>query len=145
MHPKQNERAICKTKALMSKRKPQQSFCYAPTEGSGCIFFMCFFRGFLSRRCRRRNYAGIIHIPGCICRLALGFCKNIKKRTETLYQSFSPFMVRETGLEPASSYEHMNLNHARLPIPPFPHGTFISYTRRRFLSRGNLRFFKISC
>ena len=31
--------------------------------------------------------------------------------------------VRETGLEPASSYEHMNLNHARLPIPPFPHGT----------------------
>ena len=28
--------------------------------------------------------------------------------------------VRETGLEPASSYEHMNLNHARLPIPPFP-------------------------
>ena len=31
--------------------------------------------------------------------------------------------MRETGLEPASSYEHMNLNHARLPIPPFPHGT----------------------
>ncbi len=30
------------------------------------------------------------------------------------------FLVRETGLEPASSYEHMNLNHARLPIPPFP-------------------------
>ena len=29
-------------------------------------------------------------------------------------------MVRETGLEPASSYEHMNLNLARLPIPPFP-------------------------
>ena len=29
-------------------------------------------------------------------------------------------LVRETGLEPASSYEHMNLNHARLPIPPFP-------------------------
>ena len=34
-----------------------------------------------------------------------------------------PESVRETGLEPASSYEHMNLNHARLPIPPFPHGT----------------------
>ena len=30
-------------------------------------------------------------------------------------------MVRETGLEPASTYVHMNLNHARLPIPPFPH------------------------
>ena len=29
-------------------------------------------------------------------------------------------MVRETGLEPASTYVHMNLNHARLPIPPFP-------------------------
>ena len=28
--------------------------------------------------------------------------------------------VRETGLEPASTYVHMNLNHARLPIPPFP-------------------------
>ncbi len=33
------------------------------------------------------------------------------------------FLVRETGLEPASSCEHMNLNHARLPIPPFPHIT----------------------
>ena len=30
--------------------------------------------------------------------------------------------VRETGLEPASTYVHMNLNHARLPIPPFPQG-----------------------
>ena len=30
------------------------------------------------------------------------------------------FLVRETGLEPASTYVHMNLNHARLPIPPFP-------------------------
>ena len=29
-------------------------------------------------------------------------------------------LVRETGLEPASTYVHMNLNHARLPIPPFP-------------------------
>ena len=32
------------------------------------------------------------------------------------------FRVRETGLEPASTYVHMNLNHARLPIPPFPQG-----------------------
>ncbi len=30
-------------------------------------------------------------------------------------------MVRETGLEPACSCEHMDLNHARLPIPPFSH------------------------
>ena len=29
-------------------------------------------------------------------------------------------LVRETGLEPASTFVHMNLNHARLPIPPFP-------------------------
>ena len=29
-------------------------------------------------------------------------------------------LVRETGLEPACPNEHMNLNHARLPIPPFP-------------------------
>ena len=30
------------------------------------------------------------------------------------------YSVRETGLEPASTCVHMNLNHARLPIPPFP-------------------------
>ena len=34
---------------------------------------------------------------------------------------YKGFLVRETGLEPASTYVHMNLNHARLPIPPFPH------------------------
>ena len=33
---------------------------------------------------------------------------------------YKGFLVRETGLEPASTYVHMNLNHARLPIPPFP-------------------------
>ena len=27
---------------------------------------------------------------------SLGFCKNIKKRTETLYQSFSPFMWNDS-------------------------------------------------
>ena len=44
-----------------------------------------------------------MQIPGCICRFALGFCKNIKKRTETLYQSFSPFMVERRGFEPLTS------------------------------------------
>ena len=40
-----------------------------------------------------------------------------KQKTEC----FSAFgLVRETGLEPACPLEHMNLNHARLPIPPFP-------------------------
>ena len=29
---------------------------------------------------------------------------------------YKGFLVRETGLEPASTYVHMNLNHARLPI-----------------------------
>ena len=41
--------------------------------------------------------------------------RSAKKR-----HSLRSALVRETGLEPASSYEHMNLNHARLPIPPFP-------------------------
>ena len=27
-------------------------------------------------------------------------------------------IVGEAGLEPAHPYGHMNLNHARLPIPP---------------------------
>ena len=37
----------------------------------------------------------MIHISGCICRFTLGFCKNKKERTETLYQSFSPFMAKD--------------------------------------------------
>ena len=42
--------------------------------------------------------------PYCIYIIssAPSFCKNIKKRTETLYQSFSPFMVEVTGFEPAT-------------------------------------------
>ena len=93
LHPKQNERAIRKTKALMSKRKPEQSFCCAPTEENGCISSMQFFSRNSYQRRQRRKHTRFIHIPGCICRFVLGFCKNIKKRTETLYQSFSPFMV----------------------------------------------------
>ena len=30
-------------------------------------------------------------------------------------------LVRETGLEPARSRPHTDLNRTRLPIPPFPH------------------------
>ena len=41
-----------------------------------------------------------------------------KKTLKTF--AFKVYSVRETGLEPASTYVHMNLNHARLPIPPFP-------------------------
>ena len=83
----------------MSKRKHEQSFCYAPSRECGCILSIQFFSGNSSRGWRRRKYAGIIHIPGCICHFALGFCKNIKKRTETLHQSFSPFMVEHRRFE----------------------------------------------
>ena len=40
------------------------------------------------------------HTKRRLCRFALGFCKNKKKRTETLYQSFSPFVVEHRGVEP---------------------------------------------
>ena len=59
-----------------------------------------------SRGWRRRKRARIIHIPGCICRFELGFCKNKKKRTETLYQSFSPFMAEKEGFEPSRQLSH---------------------------------------
>ncbi len=35
--------------------------------------------------------------------------------------SYTPVMVRITGLEPAQPYDHKNLNLTRLPIPPYPH------------------------
>ena len=85
-----------KTKALMSKRKPEQSFCYAPTEESGCIFRIRFFNRIPGGNRWWRYRTELMQIPGCICRFALGFCKNIKKRTETLYQSFSPFMWNDS-------------------------------------------------
>ena len=91
-----------KTKGL-SQNESRAIVLLCTRRESGCIFSMRFFRLFLSRGWRRRNYAGLIHIPGCICRFALGFCKNIKKRTETLYQSFSPFMVERRGFEPLTS------------------------------------------
>ena len=37
-------------------------------------------------------------------------------------------MVRITGLEPACPCEHMDLNHTRLPIPPYPQNVCIFYT-----------------
>src|SRR3984957_10852583 len=40
------------------------------------------------------------------------------------------FMVPKRGLEPSHPCEYMDLNHARLPIPPHPHvgGKFLFYT-----------------
>ena len=141
MHPKQNERAIRKIKALMSKRKHEQSFCYAPSRECGCILSIQFFSGNSSRGWRRRKYAGIIHIPGCICHFALGFCKNIKKRTETLYQSFSPFMVEARGVEPLSEDQTARISPSAVCVltfpPPVSHrrdagfSSFINPTRRK--------------
>ena len=104
----------------MSKRKPKQSFCYAPTEGSGCISYMRFFSRILSREWRRRKIARIIHIPGCVCRFALEICKSIKKRTETLYQSFSPFMVEARGVEPLSEDQTAKTSPSAVCVLTFP-------------------------
>ena len=90
-----------KRKPLMSKRKLSNRFAMHPPRTMGA-FFYAVFRRILPRGQRRRKCACIIHIPGCDCRFALGFCKNKKKRTETLYQSFSPFMVEVAGFEPAA-------------------------------------------
>ena len=107
-------------KALLSKRKPEQSFCYAPKEEDGCIFSKWFSGGFLSRRWRRRKKAGMIHISGCICRFTLGFCKNKKERTETLYQSFSPFMVDPRGVEPLSEDQTTRASPSAVCVLTFP-------------------------
>lgn len=120
MRPKQNERAIDKTKALMSKRKPKQSFCHAPAEISGCVLSMWFLSGFLTQEWRRWKRRAKLHIPGCIYRFALGFCKNIKKRTETLYQSFSPFMVEVWGVEPQSENRTTGLSPCAFYVLTFP-------------------------
>ena len=96
MHPITKRKLYCYNESPIVKTKAEQSFCYAPSRECGCILSIQFFSGNSSRGWRRRKYAGIIHIPGCICHFALGFCKNIKKRTETLYQSFSPFMWNDS-------------------------------------------------
>ena len=106
--PKQNERAIRKTIAPNCKTKARQSFCYAPTEDSGCIFSMRFLRGKLLLTYRRRWPAGKLQISGCKSRFAFGFCRNIKKRNETLYQSFSPYLVEHRGFEPLASTMRMS-------------------------------------
>ena len=96
MHPITKRKLYCHNESPNVKTKAGQSFCYAPKEKGGCIFSKWFSGGFLFRGWRRRKKAGIIHISGRICRFALGFCKNKKERTETLYQSFSPFMWNDS-------------------------------------------------
>ena len=36
------------------------------------------------------------------------------------------FLVRVRGLEPPPNCSDMNLNHTRLPVPPYPHILFLS-------------------
>ena len=51
-----------------------------------------------------------------------GFLNRVgcKKEERLLYPNKRSSMVRETGLEPAWSCPHTDLNRTRLPIPPFP-------------------------
>ena len=104
MHPITKRKLYCHNESPNVKTKAGQSFCYAPKEKGGCIFSKWFSGGFLFRGWRRRKKAGIIHISGRICRFALGFCKNKKERTETLYQSFSPFMWNDSRNDTIHSF-----------------------------------------
>ena len=110
MHPTTQRKPYYSNESPNVKTKAEQSFCYAPNEGSGCILSKRFSGGFLLRHGRRRKKEWIIHNPGCICRFALGFCNYKKERTETLYQSFSPFMVEVTGFEPATFWSRKLTN-----------------------------------
>jgi len=47
---------------------------------------------FRGKKLQRWNKAVLLLIPGYMFHFAPKFHMNIKKRTETLYQSFSPFM-----------------------------------------------------
>ena len=91
-----------------------------PTSLGGCISYVGDFD--LYRRRSRQWWTRTLklHIPGCICRFALGFCKSIKKRTETLYQSFSPFMVEVRGIEPLSEDSVSQFSPSAVRILTFP-------------------------
>ena len=120
MHPITKRKLYCHNESPNVKTKAGQSFCYAPKEKGGCIFSKWFSGGFLFRGWRRRKKAGIIHISGRICRFALGFCKNKKERTETLYQSFSPFMVEPRGVEPLSEDQIARASPSAVCVLTFP-------------------------
>ena len=99
-----------KTKALLLQRKP-----YCQNE-SWAIVLLCTQRGkwvhpsfavfqkdsgakekVTEQGCKTAN-------SGCICRFSLEFCKNKKQRTETLYQSFSPFMWNDSKTNTIPGY-----------------------------------------
>ena len=99
MHPITKRKLYCSNESPIVKTEAEQSFCYAPKEESGCILSKRFSGRLLLRQWRRRKKERNIHNSGCICRFALEFCNYKKERTETLYQSFSPFMVEHRRLE----------------------------------------------
>ena len=92
MHPITKRKLYCSNESPIVKTEAEQSFCYAPTRECGCIFSMQFFSRNLFRVWRRWKWHAKLQYSGCICRFALEFCNYKKERTETLYQSFSPFM-----------------------------------------------------
>ena len=74
--------------------------------GKSVHFVQAVYRRILLQQWRQRKKERIIHNPGYICRFAIGFCKNKKKRTETLYQS-SAFLLR-TGSQMGAYGEESN-------------------------------------
>ena len=57
-----------------------------------------------------------------------------KKRTSArLLRVEAQGLVRITGIEPARSCPHQNLNLARLPVPPYPHVFIKFYFMRTFM------------
>src|ERR1019366_260116 len=73
---------------------------------------------------RRRSWSATFR-PGCGC--GCGRCTD--KLLQISYSTLSAWiasnllilLVRMKGLEPSHPCEYMDLNHARLPIPPHPH------------------------
>jgi len=57
LHPIAKRKGYRQNESPINKTKAEQSFCYAPTGESGCIFFMRYFGGFLLWGRRRRKLA----------------------------------------------------------------------------------------
>ena len=120
MHPITKRKLYCSNESPIVKTKAEQSFCYAHKEESGCILSKRFSGRLLLRQWRRRKKERNIHNSGCICRFALEFCNYKKERTETLYQSFSPFMVDPRGVEPLSEDQTTRASPSAVCVLTFP-------------------------
>ena len=120
MHPITKRKLYCSNESPIVKTEAEQSFCYAPKEESGCILSKRFSGRLLLRQWRRRKKERNIHNSGCICRFALEFCNYKKERTETLYQSFSPFMVEPRGVEPLSEDQIARASPSAVCVLTFP-------------------------